>query len=230
MNVVNENKVDLNKEIYSYLKRNNLEKYIHDIKNIDLKYCLELEIFRYTKNKIFELKDYILCYDEEFNPYLFVEFNPTGSILLSLLNYEAVLINPISKTKLINSLDKNKTYKVNLLDFEITETNGEIHEININNERTKKLLENKISIVDNLKDENLINYLNRVKIYSKVKSRSIWKTVDSKYSCDPEQYLLNADVEVPHSWWFKTAKYDFGYVSDPSGIGYCQYIGLAMLL
>ncbi|SFW07264.1 Uncharacterised protein [Chlamydia abortus] len=55
---------------------------------------LELEIFKYNKLFNYKVKKIELIYDYFNNPYVYVNFNPCGYMIVSLINNESVIIDP----------------------------------------------------------------------------------------------------------------------------------------
>ena len=228
---VNNNEID--KEYLNNIFVNNLikikSKINYSIKDL-IKY-LELEIFKYNKKYNYKVHKVLYCEDEFLNPYLYVEFNPFGSILFSLLNNNSIFINPIDSTRKIDKLDLKCEYLFNFSNLNLEKKNN-TNFCNIDNYRFKNLSKNKIDINKQLKNTKLIKMkelLNNRKNISLLNKKNI-------NSVDPKQEIINADVELPYSWWFKGLKYDFGY-TIPEDWGYpktdyglCHYIAASILL
>lgn len=228
---VNNNEIDkeyLNNIFVNYLIKIK-SKINYSIKDL-IKY-LELEIFKYNKKYNYKVHKVLYCEDEFSNPYLYVEFNPFGSILFSLLNNNSIFINPIDSTRKIDKLDLKCEYLFNFSNLNLEKKN-DTNFCNIDNYRFKNLSKNKIDINKQLKNTKLIKMkeeLNNRKNISLLNKKNI-------NSVDPRQEIINADVELPYSWWFKGLKYDFGY-TIPEDWGYpktdyglCHYIAASILL
>ena len=135
---VNNNEID--KEYLNNIFVNNLikikSKINYSIKDL-IKY-LELEIFKYNKKYNYKVHKVLYCEDEFLNPYLYVEFNPFGSILFSLLNNNSIFINPIDSTRKIDKLDLKCEYIFNFSNLDLKKKNN-TNFCNIDNYRFKNL-------------------------------------------------------------------------------------------
>lgn len=151
------NNNEINKEYLNNIFVNDLikikSKINYSIKDL-IKY-LELEIFKYNKKHNYKIHKVLYCEDEFFNPYLYVEFNPFGSILFSLLNNNSIFINPIDSTRKIDKLDLKCEYLFNFSNLNLEKKNN-TNFCNINNYRFKNLSKNKIDINKQLRNTKLI--------------------------------------------------------------------------
>ena len=99
---------------------NKVERITKKSINNYLKY-ITLEIFKYNKKVLYEIKSWRIVYDGFNNPYLYVEFNPYGLIIVSLINNESVIINPFVNS---NNLTKYKKSQKLILDFNTLKVNN----------------------------------------------------------------------------------------------------------
>ena len=110
---------------------NKVERITKKSINTYLKY-ITLEIFKYNQKVLYEIKSWRIVYDGFNNPYLYVEFNPYGLMIISLINNESVIINPFVNS---DNLEKyRKSQKLNL-DFKTLK----VRNINVNNIETFNL-------------------------------------------------------------------------------------------
>lgn len=84
-----ENFINCDSKTKDYFKEN-----LKNIKFNDYVKFLELEIFKYNKLFNYKVKKIELIYDYFNNPYVYVNFNPCGYMIVSLINNESVIIDP----------------------------------------------------------------------------------------------------------------------------------------
>ncbi|WP_373438602.1 hypothetical protein [Metamycoplasma equirhinis] len=133
--------------------KQNFNKYIKNINLSDYFKFLELEIFKYNKNVNYKLNEIKIIHDKFNNPYIYANFNPFGYIIVSLVNNESIIIEPLRINN--NFFDfKTKFNWFNLFSY------GKPNNVNINtkdnflfNEYSKKYFD----LNKNLNDINLIN-------------------------------------------------------------------------
>lgn len=230
---------------------NKVERITKKSINTYLKY-ITLEIFKYNQKVLYEIKSWRIVYDGFNNPYLYVEFNPYGLMIISLINNESVIINPFINS---DNLEKyRKSQKLNL-DFKTLK----VRNINVNNIETfnlKKVNKTSNTILNVLKkkyysiNDNLNNvYLNKEykKLRNFKKNNEENNITLSKKKNPPDTHrpykngYLKVDKEIPYAWWFRSAIYDeefgytddirLGFTKDPKKVtGLCHYVALAMLL
>ena len=230
---------------------NKVERITKKSINTYLKY-ITLEIFKYNQKVLYEIKSWRIVYDGFNNPYLYVEFNPYGLMIISLINNESVIINPFINS---DNLEKyKKSQKLNL-DFKTLK----VRNINVDNVETfnlKKVNKTSNTILNVLKkkyysiNDNLNNvYLN--KEYKKLRNFkknneenniTLFKKKNPPDTHRPyKNGYLKVDKEIPYAWWFRSAIYDeefgytddirLGFTKDPKKVtGLCHYVALAMLL
>ncbi|ACF07542.1 Uncharacterised protein [Metamycoplasma arthritidis] len=225
------------KEIIESVVKCSIEEYVQ---------FLELEIFKYNKKFNYKLKKLIICYDGYGNPYVYAEFEEKGHILVSLINNESVLINPLNKKRILNNIDLNKKYTIDYIRHALRETKEEyISAFSLetgfsvkNNPILRNLRKEKFSIKSNLNDKKLIHEKHKIK----KQIANYYKKEVPKNKNKGVGEIIYADVELKHSWWFKTKAEGFGYAdgksySEQEKQGYpsykeglCHYVGAAMLL
>ena len=206
-----ENFINCDSKTKDYFKEN-----LKNIKFNDYVKFLELEIFKYNKLFNYKVKKIELIYDYFNNPYIYVNFNPCGYMIVSLINNESVIIDPFG--------------------FEYNKNDGLWHKNNLENVELFKLFSRKnsnLSINDNWLfkeykkkkyniNDNLLN-LSLVNQKSAISKNEVFdiatRNKKPAYSYSPYDELIKADVEVPYSWWFKCSTFDenFGY-ADVSSI------------
>lgn len=208
--------------------KKNIKYSINDL----IKY-LELEIFKYNRNADYKASKIAYCEDEYGNPYVFVEFNPYGTLLMSLINNETVLINPTDEAKRIENLNSGKTYSFNYLTYKFNEKVS-TNKVFKSNQRYRNFKANLIDIKETIDNEKLNS---SKKALSFTKPTTFYYKDSHISSTDPAKKLIYADKEVPHSWWFKGLKNKFGYSSlkedwdyYSTDKGLCHYIASGILL
>ncbi|QJG66371.1 hypothetical protein HGG64_01440 [Mycoplasma phocoeninasale] len=224
---------NLQKFYISVDEREKIQKF-STISEKELFRYLELEIFKYDNTTNYRLEKVKYFSDVNGNPYLYVEYNPVGSLVLSLINNESLIINVLDNSKKINKLNKNKIYSYDFsknLFFEISKE----PKFNKDNEFAKILTNKKINIEKTLNDKNLIYKKNQLLLKKSTKFAQTMPYVPN--SIDPAKKIIKAQKEVPHAWFFKTLTTDFGYADpkdfnyhDPWERGLCHYVAAAILL
>ena len=239
--------------IENKIKQNEIkqvEKLTNRLINAYLKYVI-LEIFKYNQKVLYEIKSWRIVYDGINNAYLYVEFNPYGLMIISLINNESIIINPFLNA---NNLEKYKKSKKLILDFSTLKVKNinteDIKTFNvkstnkIDNPILNALKEKNYSINDNLNNALLKNEYKKLLNFKKIKDTNISIFNNKKppkiYKPKNDEYL-QVQKEITYSWWFRKAmlRYDFGETDDKE-LGYtkpeedetglCHYIALAMLL
>ena len=229
---------------------NKVERITKKSINTYLKY-ITLEIFKYNQKVLYEIKSWRIVYDGFNNPYLYVEFNPYGLMIISLINNESVIINPFINSDNLEKYRKSqklnldfKTLKVNNLDINDIETFNLKSKNNVKNTILSTLKENYYSIENNLNNLSLNDKYEKL---FRLKKTNISNNIISSFNKrTPEIYnpshdeFLSVEKEISYSWWFRTAIWDeeFGYTNDEKlgyseegqGTGLCHYVALAMLL
>ncbi|WP_373440218.1 putative cysteine peptidase [Metamycoplasma equirhinis] len=192
--------------------KQNFNKYIKNINLSDYFKFLELEIFKYNKNVNYKLNEIKIIHDKFNNPYIYANFNPFGYIIVSLVNNESIIIEPLRINN--NFFDfKTKFNWFNLFSY------GKPNNVNINtkdnflfNEYSKKYFD----LNKNLNDINLINEKKNItKKYKKNLNNIFAVPLSNSPAIDHNVLyeIIYAEKEVPYSWWFKCSNWDedFGY-------------------
>ncbi|MBD3899173.1 hypothetical protein IEN87_03050 [Mycoplasma hominis] len=206
-------KIDnFNKFVQNNAKKiNELKKYnISDVKAY-LKF-LELEIFKYNRKIDYQIKDIEIIFDNFGNPYIYVNFNPYGYMVVSLINNESVIIDPLNKNKDSNSSDFHKKYFLDLESLRIQPKNNSSQIRSYQENFVLKNFKGKYyEISDNLNNKKLIEEKQNLK-FSLKKSIS-YRNSSEAHKINTNVEMIHAEKEVPYSWWFKLAinNKNFGY-------------------
>lgn len=206
-------KIDnFNKFVQNNAKKiNELKKYnISDVKAY-LKF-LELEIFKYNRKIDYQIKDIEIIFDNFGNPYIYVNFNPYGYMVVSLINNESVIIDPLNKNKDSNSSDFHKKYFLDLESLRIQPKNNFSQIRSYQENFVLKNFKGKYyDISDNLNNKKLIEEKQNLK-FSLKKSIS-YRNSSEAHKINTNVEMIHAEKEVPYSWWFKLAinNKNFGY-------------------
>lgn len=224
-----------NLQVFSSIEKEQIKEYT----NVDLRTYvnyLELGIFEYNQKINYKIKNAILCYDDLNNPYIYAEFNPIGYMLVSLINNEPIIINPLANNTSQFFYSKSRKY---IFDFKTLKLNEsptlQYTKNNIDDSFTKSLKDDTDSVA---RISNIVS--NKELIEKKLKLQYIDKGEDIK----PTDKIVYADKEIPYSWWFKQLVNNFGYADEsyiwPERYGYgkdkqepeglCQYVGLGIIL
>ncbi|MDD1377956.1 hypothetical protein PT308_03145 [Metamycoplasma hyosynoviae] len=238
-----------------FTKKTDFQKILNNTK-IPLKkiieYC-ELEIFKYNKETSYRIETIIYCEDEYKNPYIYVEFNPYGNLLMSLVNNETILINPLDTKKIVKNLDLNQEYVFDIMAYKfipkLDVVNNSIQKVSRNHIASNKETNSRLEILKNnyidinkvlTNNKSLLQKLKKKTVENKsIKNNSLVPLAMKKYE-EPEisrKRMIFADKELKHSWWFKGLRDGFGYTyprewdsnADPN-YGLCHFIGASILL
>ena len=196
-----------------------------------------IEINSNCSNSIYTLKNYSIASDLLNNEYLYITFAPYGYSVISLDTYETVETDPFCQDVCIPS--SNDIYYPIIGLIEMVNSNIRI-------KRTNQLISENSMYYTSLKQFS-INYKNilmdnrETSISEKIETiqqRRLEKessTGDSgnegrkDWDIDINKRIITADVEIPHSWFFKYNKDRFSYASGGSN-GICEYIAFLMLV
>ncbi|ACF07554.1 Uncharacterised protein [Metamycoplasma arthritidis] len=199
----------------------------------DLIEYLESEISSYGGDTKYKISKIAYCEDKFGNPYLFVEFNPFGTLLMSLINNETVLINIGDPVKRIEKLNSNEVYIFDHILYEFSKKSKDYEKVE-NNSLSKNFTRNLVDVKKSISNKNSFNARARTTFKNSDNAR-FYKKSDSNYT-DPENKLVYADKEVKYSWWFKGLKDNFGYSSPKDDWnfntknGICHHIAASILL
>ena len=217
-------------EIVEYLqKKDNLDKFfknnvetINELKKYNIydvetySKFLELEIFKYNKKINYQIKDIRILFDNFGNPYVYADFNPCGYMIISLINNESVIIDPLKKMNNFNKKDFKNNYFLDLESLKLQRKN----KYQVRSSQINFVLENFKSkyydISANLNDKKLIK--EKQNIVSSLKKSISERTASETHQIDASSEMIHAEVEVPYSWWFKLSNYEenFGYQDYPT--------------
>ena len=176
----------------------------------------------YSIERILEINDF------EENKYVLVEFNPIGYLIYNVSNGDIVECAPTSYSPYLKTNTKNLYYLPMVGYF--SKISG----------KYTSLMENK-----ELSEERISSYKNESRRYhnkalSKIDEKNVQRTLEGskksvrrgRKNATVEDYspitMIYADVEVPHSWYFKKNVFDFAYLDTDEGC--CGYVATALLL
>ncbi|WP_338822433.1 putative cysteine peptidase [Mycoplasmopsis felifaucium] len=183
---------------------NVVQKYEIDNENILLKQSLKS--IKQIGKKEYEIKKYFYCLDNRTKLCLYIEFNPSGYVLMDLEDKNELIIEPFSKKHV--TLTEN-----DLIKFK--------NKNNISNSPV-------FDLVNLSFDKSFYININ--------KGNTSFYKAQPVESTEPQNDIIYADVEVPYSWWFKLLTTGFGYASvstiegNDSKQGLCHYVAAGMLI
>ena len=186
-------------------------------------------------NSATDVKDYykaekaLKVTDFSDNEYLFISFKPCGSTVIALQNYTTVETNFFDETDYSYSLEE-RDYKY--IPFAgIYEFDGETY----SNRQTAHAFSKENAY---MAEENSAYYADSMKeTFSESIARKITTLSDSgggssggrkDWDVNVLERVVNADVEVPHAWYFKHNRYRFSCYSGGKA-GICEYIAMLLM-
>ena len=176
----------------------------------------------YSIERILEINDF------EENKYVLVEFAPIGYLIYNVSNGDIVECAPTSYSPYLKTETKNLYYlpmvgyfsKVSGKYSDLMEKR-EVKEIELSSYKSESKRYHNKSLTKI--DENNVQ---RTLIGSNKSVRRTRKGTD--VLAYPPTQMIYADVEVPHSWYFKKNMFNFAYLDTDEGC--CGYVATALLL
>lgn len=241
------------------VQNNELDKLIweNEEQNFILKQKTNRNIKSYLVNALKEMKqkglqdtnyriiNYKYCSDSLNRDCLYVEFDPCGVMLIKLDDGD-ILINMPTKETYIDKSESNfkafglshtksniKTPRFDLLTLNLSD-NSQFENIEFSSFDSSKKIKNEFVAQGGIRKKNKKNKNNKT------------NNEDAGAANKTKSGIINADVEVPYSWWFKKSIYKthFGYTDvadikrreainydeDDENQGLCHYVAAGMLL
>lgn len=202
-------------------------KYISKLQEIESNEICSNNSFYKTSN-YFEIKDF---YDNE---YILTSFEPMGYSVISKINLETVEFVFDSTFDFNILLNQNEIRYIPTVGFFIKE--DDLYKNIFDNQKYDFKVSSNSEIKNNLESTYTLE-INKKKtlINSYIKGKKIRKSSSnsSDWIININEKVINADYEVPYSWFFKYFKNNFGYTSttkDGKSKGLCEYIALVLLL
>lgn len=212
-----------------------------ELTNDEISFVANLEINKSAKEMSFyTIKNSFEVSDFYGNNYIVTNFNPFGYSVISKINYETIETNPFGEIDFskVNSNDKLRYIPTLGCFKEVNNTCINVNDSNNTLNKNYKIIEKSKNEYMNIFRNNYYSSINQKRELLNYSSASknnsdggggVGDGQGEDTSINVNEKVVTADVEVPHSWFFKHNKYRFSY-SDGGSDGICEYVAFLFMI